>query len=214
MAFAAFAPGRAALAGFIASDLGPGGSYNTNGGFTLSGPQGATGLGYGLAVEFQVAGSSPVAFGSAQLALEYHSGTNAVDVMLMSDAGGLPGSSLETIHLTNIPTGPSLVTAISPAHTLLTPGTDYWLAAVASNDSYFSWMMNNQGQANDLAYRLDHGSGPLAWQSAGPGNPDVAFSISPTAVPAPSSLGLLGVGMLTLGGFGATGLNRRRRAVP
>ncbi len=189
-----------AKAGFIATDLGSGGSYNTTSGYTLAGPQSSSGLGYGLAVEFTVSGSSSIAFGSAQLALEYHGGANAVDILLMADNSGLPGSTLETIHLTGIAAGPSLVTATSTAHTLLAPGTNYWLAAVASNDTYMSWMANSQGQMNHLAYRTDHGAGPSSWGTA-PGNADVAFSIATAAVPAPPSFALLGVGLLGLAGY-------------
>ena len=208
LTFLALAPQPSASAGFIANDLGSGGSYNTNGGYTLAGPMSSSGLGYGLAVEFTVSGTSSIAFGSAQLALEYHGGANAVDVLLMADGGGVPGSTLETIHLTNIPVGPALVTATSTANTLLTPGTNYWLAAVASNDTYMTWMSNSQGQMNHLAYRTDHGTGPTAWGTA-PGNPDVAFGISVAAVPAPPSLALFGFGLLGLAGYR---LGRRRRA--
>src|SRR6185312_9086099 len=101
----------------------------------------------------QVSGTSSVAFGSAQLALEYHSGANAVDVLLMSDGGGLPGSTLETMHLSNIPVGPSLVMATSTVNTMLNPGTNYWLAAATSKDTSMTWMMNSQGQANHLVFR-------------------------------------------------------------
>ena len=107
-------------------------------------------------------GGPPVAFGSAQLALEYHSGANAVDILLMSNVGSLPGSTIETIHLANIPTGPTLVTATSSINTFLTPGTNYWLVASAPKDTYMSWMMNSQGQSNHLAYEINQGSGPWA----------------------------------------------------
>jgi hypothetical protein len=199
-AIATLAPARTTQAGFIASNLGSGGSYNANSGYTLSGPQSSSGLGYSLAVEFQVTGGAPVAFGAAQLALQYHSGANALDVLLMSNSGGLPGSTLETIHVVNIPTGPSLVTAVSSTDTLLTPGANYWLVAVASNDTYLTWMMNGQGQANHLAYEINHGSGPLGWQTSS-GSTDVAFSVA--AVPAPSAAALLGLGLVTAGGFSA-----------
>lgn len=208
LATMALAFGQPASAGFIASDLGTGGSFNANMSYTLSGPGATGGVGYGLAVKFTNSGSSSVAFGSAQLALEFHTGANALKVLLMADSAGLPGATLESISLSNIAVGPSLVTATSTVGTLLAPGKTYWLAAVASNDTYMSWDANNQNQMGDLAYRVDHGSGPQPWQSAA-GNPDVAFSISTPAIPAPPSLILLGSGMATLG-FSLLGRWRRR----
>jgi hypothetical protein len=208
LAIAALGSGRTAQAGYLATDLGTGGTYNVSSGYTLSGPQATIGTGYSLAVEFTVSGTQPIAFGSAQLALQYHSGVDALTVMLMTNSKGLPGSTLESIQLSNIPTGPSLVTATSTVNTLLTPGTEYWLVAVASQTTYMTWMMNNQGKSNDLAYEVVTGSGPQGWQ-ADSGGTDVAFSISTTAVavPSPSTASLLGVGLLTVGGVSA----RRRR---
>ncbi len=208
LATAALASGRPASAGFIASDLGPGGSFDANTGYTLSGPAASGGIGYGLAVKFKNSGTSSVVFGSAQLALQFHTGANALKVLLVADSAGLPGATLETISFSNIATGPSLVTATSTVGTLLAPGTTFWLAAVASNDTFMTWNANNQGQMNDLAYRVDHGSGPQPWQFAA-GNPDVAFSISTLSVPAPPSLVLLGSGLATLG-FSLVGRGRRR----
>jgi len=201
--------GGNAGAGFIASDLGPGGSFNLKNGYNLTGPQVFTGQGYGLAVEFRVDGDSPVAFGSASLALAYRDGTNAVDVVLAADRGGLPGVALETIHLTGIPAGASLVTAFSTARTVLTPGLNYWLAAIVTGDTNMTWLANNQGFAGHLAYRLDTGSGPGPWGLA-PGNADPAFSVSGVivpagSVPAPPSLALLGIGLAGLLGRQALG---------
>ena len=208
LATTALTCGRPASAGFIASDLGPSGSFDANAGYTLSGPAAPGGVGYGLAVKFKNSDTSSVVFGSAQLALQFHTGANALKVLLVADSAGLPGATLETISLSNIATGPSLVTASSSVGTLLAPGMTYWLAAVASSDTFMTWNANNQGQMNGLAYRVDHGSGPQAWQSAS-GNPDVAFSISPLSIPAPPSLVLLGSGLATLG-FSLVGRWRRR----
>ena len=201
LAMAALAARSSAEAGFIDGDLGPGDSYNASSGYTLSGPNSYTGLGYSLAVRFQVSGTSSVAFGSAELALRYFAGANSVDVLLLGDSGGVPGATLETMHASNISTAPSPLTVTSTANTLLMPGTDYWLAAVTSGDTYMSWMANNQGRMDHLAYRTDHGTGPTPWSLA-EGNPDVAFAIYSASVATPPSAAMLGVGLVVLGGYG------------
>ncbi len=193
-----------ARAGIIVSDLGGHGEFNGSNGYNLTGPKSISGTGYGLAVEFTVGGTSPVAFGSASLALAYRRGTNAVDILLASDNAGLPGSTLETIHLTDIPVIPGLVTVMSTTHTMLTGGSSYWLVALATGDTNVTWLANNQGAMNHLAYRSDTGTGPGPWGLA-PGYLDPGFAIySPlaanVAVPAPSSMVLLGFGLIGLAG--------------
>jgi hypothetical protein len=200
--------GRSAIGGYIAGDLGSGDSYNLFSGYTLSGPNAANGVGYGLAVQFRISGPSPVAFGSAELALTYYGGTNALNLLLETDSGGAPGETLEAMTVTGIPAGTSLVTATSTTGTLLNPGTEYWLVASATNDTYLAWMTNNQGSSGHLAYRIDTGSGPEAWQAVGAAT-DPAFAISaefsPTVVPEPPSALLLSLGLI-----GVVGLKRAR----
>jgi hypothetical protein len=203
LTLATLAPQRSAKAGFIASNLGSGNTYNTSISYNLAGPQASTGIGYNLAVEFHISGTSPIAFGSAELALEYHGGTNALNVLLLSSLSGQPGATLETISVTNVPVGPSLVIATSSINTMLTPGTNYWLAAVMSGNSYLSWMDNSLGQFNDTAYQVNTTGTPGPWTVA-TGDTDIAFAInsaSLASVPGPSSIMVLGVGAVSVFGF-------------
>ena len=202
---------RRAEAGFIAGNLGSNSSYSMTSGYTLSGPKSSSGLGYSLAVEFQVSGTSNIAFGSAELALEHHTGTNPLSVLLEADNNGVPGLTIETLQASTIPTGPSLVTVTSSINPVLNAGTNYWLVAVATNDTYLSWMANSQAQTSHLAYRTDDGSGPSGWSTPS-GIADPAFAINSVVVPAPPSLGLLGIGLATFAGNGLRRRFPRRRA--
>ena len=192
----------AARAGFVASDLSPTGAYNLGNGYNLTGPQAFTGQGYGLAVEFTVGGTSPVAFGSAELAIAYRAGSNSFNVVLASDNGDQPGATLETITETGIAPGPTLVTATSTVHTMLAAGSSYWLEALATGNTNMTWMANTQGVMNDLNYRLDTGSGPGAWNFAN-GYADPAFAVLSSVatfstVPEPTSLSLMALGLIGL----------------
>jgi hypothetical protein len=199
-----------AEAGWVASNLGLGGSFNELGGYSLNGPAGPTSFGDSLAVEFQVSGNSSVMFGAAELALQYHSGLDNVQVLLMSDAGGTPGAVLDAMDLTNLPFNPSLVTVAATEPILLNPGVTYWLAAVASDDSSLTWMMNDQGDSGHLAYQMYQNGAPQSWVAASPGSPDVAFQID--AVAAPASGLLVASGMLFVATFGC-GTRQLRRFV-
>jgi hypothetical protein len=203
-----FGSSEPARAGYIASNLGSGGSFTTTGGYTLSGPNVAAGIGYSLAVEFQVSGSSTVGFGDAELALQYHSGVNSLQILLMTSAGGLPGVALSTMSVSNLSSAASLVTVATSTAVTLSAGTNYWLVAIASTNSSFSWLTNNQGSVGHDAFNVNHGSGPTGWTTSAT-DTDLAFQIDPAAVPTPRSGVLFGVG---LAGISALSFKKRRRA--
>ena len=203
-----------AAGGYIVNDLGAGGSFDPNHGYNLTGPQVFTGQGFGLAVEFGVAGNTPLHFGSVTMALAYRGGLEAADIILASDDEGRPGAAMETIHLTAVPTIPGLVTVSSITQSLLTPGVHYWIEALATGDTNMTWFANDQGASNDFSYRLDTGPGPGPW-TFDSGAADPAFAVSTpdaaaAAVPSPSSLALLTIGIVGLTGRAAVREVRRR----
>ena len=196
-----------ARAGFEVGNLSSNNGFSTTSGFNLTGPQTFTGQGYAIAVKFTVASPTSVSFDSAELGLVYRNGTNAVDVSLMTDDGGVPGgTALETIHLSNISAIPSLVTATSTVHSVLAAGASYWLVAVyGAGDTSVGWLGNTSGQVGNSAYRPDSSGGIGSWV-AGPSYTDPSFAVFGQAVPnaglaavkAPPTVVLLGIGCLGL----------------
>jgi hypothetical protein len=201
LAIAIMTPQKSASAAWLAGNLGTGNSFNTSAGYALSGPHPASGSSENLAVEFSFTGTAPVLFSSAQLALQFHSGANQVTVALMSSTAGVPGTVLETMSLSVAGATATLYTVTSTVNTVLYANTNYWLAADVSGTSDMTWMENNQGQTNHLAFQTDSAStGLSAWTTA-PGNPDIAYAVYSIPVPAPSSASLFGVGIVALAGY-------------
>ena len=210
-----FAP--RAEAEYLVSNLTSTSGFNPLNGYNLIGPGAVknTNAGYAIAVRFTIASSQSMAFDSAQLALVYRGGSNALDISLLSDQKGIPGgSALETIHIANVSSTAGLVTVNSTLHPVLSAGVSYWLVATYSAvDTNIAWLFNSQGRSGLAAYRLDTLTTQGIWLAA-PTLTDPAFTISGSAsqsfavVDAPSS------GVLTaiagLGLFGGHHFQRRR----
>lgn len=188
--------------------------FNALSGYNLTGPKSVTGQGFAIGVQFTVGSTSNVAFNSAQLALAYRAGTNALDVSLMTDLKGVPsGTALETIRLTNVTATPGITTATSILHPILAAGVSYWLVATyAAADTNIAWLFNSTGQSTHSAYRSDSSSTLGSWIGApsltDPGFAIAASAISTAAVPAPPSGVLVGIGGLGL--FWGHRIQRRR----
>ena len=210
--------GSRASADFSISNLSATQGFNALSGWNLTGSRALNNQAYAIAVRFTMPTTTSMTFASAQLALAYRAGTNALDVSLMTDLRGIPsGTMLETMHLSNITAVPGLVTATSTAHSVLAAGTSYWLVATyGGTNTNISWFFNNTGRVGQAAYRPDTLTTQGDWISA-PGSTDPAYAlfgaISPglTAVNAPSS----GV-LVAIGGLGLVGGRwcQRRRQVP
>ena len=211
--------GRRVHAGFVAGNLAANNGFNTQNGFNVTGPQAVNGQAYGVAVEFQTSSPVAVSFDSALLGLTYRTGTNAINVSLMTSAGGLPsGTPLETMHVTGIAAGPNLVTVNSSAHSILAAGAIYWLVAnYGGADTNVGWLANTTHQAGDAAYRPDTTSTMGSWvydrTDADPSFAIYGSNLVPTSagtVDAPPSALLVGIGCLGL----LSGHYLRRRQPP
>jgi LPXTG-motif cell wall-anchored protein len=158
------------------------------------------------------AGGTDTLFDGARLALGLNFGANEIDLRLYTDAGGQPGTVLDTIHASGqMPRfgqfgSGHLVTFDSATHPLLRAGGTYWLLPFASGDTWAAWNMNNQGRSSLFA--LSNEGEPTSWEVF-PNVIQGAFEVNgtPSPAPEPSGLALAGVGLAGAAGY----LWRRRK---
>jgi hypothetical protein len=210
LALLAGGAGRARASVILYNTFGPGDSFNTAGGLSVSG----SGSSYAATAN----GFTPAqtaTLDQVRVAAKLFDGTGGIDVLLASDDGtGKPDGTIEPLG-TFTPTGTASIFALnSTTHPLLTAGTPYWvilqpdpadsnLEAVWNDSSPF--VFGPKGQRHSPAG---------AW-STGTSNLQSAFEVLGTpaataaAVPEPSTFALL-----ALGGAGLAGWRRWRKRGP
>ncbi len=177
-------------AGIVYSNFGPGDSYNSGAGWTIGHPDLRMDQGHAFTPV------SSFTLGQIDFALGLASGTNQAELWLMSDAGGEPGSVIESFSFTGTmgafgDLNPPL-SATSVLQPELLAGVQYWIIASAPvEDTWAAWNLNDQGATGLHASRQFGGAWALTSDDA-----LGAFRIQDAAIPEPGTF------LLLLGGLG------------
>jgi hypothetical protein len=180
-----------AKADIIFNTFGPGDTYDRSTGWTVGFP----GTYQDIGQAFTPAGNT-YTLERLVLALGWVTGTNAVDVSLMTAVGGLPGSVLETWHVTNLPSfgtgGP--ITVDSVLHPFLEQGTQYFVVSSVplGESTWAGWNWNIAGTTGPLAFRQNGGP----WSAFT--DVQAALRAEGSPIPEPGTLGLLALGMVVV----------------
>lgn len=188
-----------ANAAVVYSNFGPGNSFNAVGGNLVLGENEISIGNIDQAMSFSI-GAVDVTFTSVELALRHNAGPNSLNIIVMADAGGLPGAPLMTIPVAGVPAAPGIVEAVGLAAMTLNANTQYWIAADATGTTDITWHRNSIGQTG----RAGRAGWPVGPWNFNANQDTLAFRVNGRFVPAPASLAMLGLGALV----GA----RRRRA--
>jgi hypothetical protein len=209
MALTLFVAATPASADVLYSNFGPGDTYDTTFGWTLSfgGPLG--GDAFEDAVAFTVSGGNYF-FDSADVAVNHFWGPDIVHFNLHADGGGTPGAVLDSTSASGvIPPGTqsSPMTANFGGDVVLRDGQTYWLALrTAEEDAHLSWAFNVVDDFGLRAWQVNNGPWNPVMGTPGTDSERGVFRINATPVPTPGVLGLLGI-------VGTIGTCRRCRIV-
>ena len=179
------------------STFGPGDSYNTGpfGGWIVGGNPGDN---FDTAVGFTIDQGIPQRLDTVEVAAYLSSGTNSLDVWLMDDSAGEPGTVLEAFNFTNLVSNPgsSILLGTSSLNPILNPATPYWLVLSAphEDDTYAAWSLSGPALPGTVLQR----TGASSWTSYSDSTlPALRLTGDPVVVPIPGALllGTLGLGM-------------------
>jgi hypothetical protein len=178
----------------------PGYGYDSTFGWGIDGPE-------GIAFAMSFTPSVDARLESLTLTAVSISGLqNAFDVTVHEDAGGLPGTDLESFHLVDIfpPNflNPPPTVIDSVLNPVLKAGSQYWISAHASSMSRGGWAyaLANPNSPNGIAWM---GIEAPTWTPYPFAQPQGVFRVEGAPVPEPGTLALISGGFLAL-------LRRRR----
>jgi hypothetical protein len=122
-------------------------------------------------------------------------GRGPLDVIVASDAGGLPGAALSTTSLNVNNYLGQVVDAPTAGLVQLNPNTKYWIIADAKGKFDGAWEYNPINDFGPVAGRSNNG----AWNLQNANDPRLVFQVQGRVpVPEPTSIGLLAIGFVAI----------------
>ncbi|WP_433963636.1 choice-of-anchor R domain-containing protein [Tunturiibacter gelidiferens] len=178
----------------IFTNLGPGQSFNPNGGWVIGD---CCSEGPGQVFAFPFIPTQTATFTDATLALQRISGPSPLNVEIQTSSGGMPDAILDTLTQTmDLSPIPSLVDFTCSTCGVLNAGTLYFLVAQQTNPlNVASWGFSNS--QIDTAFFNENGSATGPWTpNTGPIS---AYELHGVAIaPEPPSALLLASGLIAL----------------